>query len=178
MQLKKWWVIIVLSLLCFFFTGGMVYARQFATQYEKELRELKPQCNLEGWKDAVSSQPTLAATPSATLKILEIDTRNPDDLKKFDDLMADYCKNNPCASPSPTPAPTKKPQPTNPPNPDDEVGFCYVEKNGTFEMTTRECMELNNADPDYFGRKAYENCKAGKLPLSTDKCSKMFGLDY
>lgn len=154
-----------------------MYARQFAHQYENELRELKPQCNLEGWKDAASSQPAQTTTPSATPEILEIDTRNPDDMKQLDAFFDDYCKNNPCTSPSPSPAPTKKPQPTSLPNPDDEIGFCYVEKNGSFKMTTRECMELNKADPDYFRRKGYENCKAGKLPLSTDRCSELFGLD-
>lgn len=50
MQLKKWWVIIVLSLLCFFFTGGMIYARHYALKFERELQELYPQCNLERWK--------------------------------------------------------------------------------------------------------------------------------
>ncbi len=178
MQLKKWWVIIVLSLLCFFFTGGLVYARQFAHQYENELRDFKPQCNLDGWKDSPSSQPAPTATPSPTPEILEIDTRNPDDMNKLDAFFDEYCKNNQCASPTPTPVPTKKPQPTMPTNPDDEIGFCYVEKNGTYEMTTKECMDLNKADPDYFRRKAYENCKEGKLPLSTDKCTEMFGLDY
>lgn len=135
-------------------------------------------------KQVIENKPVINAPiqpptplPSPTPKILDIDSRNPDDMKKLDTFFDEYCKNNPCTSPSSTPSTTKKIQPANV-VPDDEVGFCYVEKNGSFEMTTKDCMELSKSDPDYFRSKAYENCKEGKLPIPTNKCTEAFGLEY
>jgi hypothetical protein len=151
----------------------MIYARSYAHQFEAELAELKLSCNLDGWKNA--NKPLNQVASESAQEVIEFDAREPNVQDKLDAYFNEYCKNNPCTSPSPTPVSIQKPQPI---DPDEEIGFCYVEKNGSFEMTTKECLELSNADSDYFRRKAYENCKEGKLPIPTDECTEKFYLDY
>lgn len=163
-QLKKWWVIIVLSLLCFFFTGGTVYVRQYAYQYEAELSALKATCYLDGWKNSQNTQ--LTPPPSATPEIIEIDTRNQNDIDRLGAYFDEYCKNNPCSTQLPSPLPTTKTTPattkTQRAISDDEKTYCLVEKNGSFEMTVKECMEMHDKNPFEFQVTAYKNCVDGK----------------
>lgn len=94
--------------------------------------------------------PSPSPQPSSTPEILEIDTRRADDLKKLESFMEDYCKRNSCASPSPKPKQKV------------DAGYCFVEKNGSFWMTGKECQELHDADPHKFVMDAFENCLQGK----------------
>lgn len=67
----------------------------------------------------------------------------------------------------------------------DEKTTCWVDKNGTLEMTVRECQELHDANPFQFQVKAYQLCLAGKNPIVGDsgqqsdrkqKCSDLTGI--
>ena len=69
----------------------------------------------------------------------------------------------------------------------ESMGNCYVEKDGTFWMTTRECMELHDKNPEDFRMKAYQNCLGGKNPNIGDEgtqderkqqCADMFGIKF
>lgn len=67
----------------------------------------------------------------------------------------------------------------------DEKSTCWVEKDGSFVMTARECQEIHDKDPFEFQVKAYQNCLAGKNPELGDsgtpesrkeKCSNLTGI--
>ena len=67
-----------------------------------------------------------------------------------------------------------------------EKNTCWVEKNGSFEMTLKECKELYDRDPFNFSVKAYQNCLAGKNPSVGDvgspedrkeRCSNLTGIE-
>lgn len=63
---------------------------------------------------------------------------------------------------------------------------CYVDKDGSFEMTAEECLALNKSNPDEFRWKAFKYCLDGKNPEIGDDgtkesreepCMKMFGYE-
>lgn len=177
MVMTKTRVLVILGFLLIFLTGWNIYAQN--TEMKREIY-LK---NQSAQKQLVEPTPL----PSPTPDIIEIDTRDPEDLKKIDDFFSEYCKTNDCATPKPsiqaTPIPIAREKITiADPN---EKGLCYVEKNGSFEMTTKECMELSNADQMGFRIKAYTNCLDGKNPEVGDsgspesrkqKCSDLMGI--
>lgn len=116
--------------------------------------------------------PTNTPTPSPTSDIIEIDTRDPDWQQQLEKVM-----------PKTTPSSTAKEKTTTvDPN---EKTYCYVEKNGSFEMTVKECQDLHDSNPREFQIKAYINCVDGKIPAVGDsgtqdsrkqKCSDLMGI--
>ncbi len=67
----------------------------------------------------------------------------------------------------------------------DEKSTCWVDKNGSFEMTARECQELHDSNPFQFQVKSYQYCLEGKNPQVGDvgssesrkeKCSDLTGI--
>lgn len=131
--------------------------------------------NDEPVQSVMPSPTEIIDIPTPSPKITEIDTRDPDAVETFNNYFVEYCKNNDCSTPKPSVVPTSAKR----------QSFCYVEKDGSFYMSPEECQKLNDQDPGYFRRKAYENCKDGKNPEVTSEgdqrkadCSELFGLNY
>lgn len=139
-------VLVIFGFLLIFLVGWKIYAQNIEMKREIDLKERATQNQL--------TQPSLSPTPT----IIEIDTRDPDWQQQLIKVMPDYCKFNDCSTPMPKATAREKP-PTVDPN---EKTHCYVEKNGSFEMTVKECQDLHDANPFGFQVKAYTNCLDGK----------------
>ena len=145
---------LILAIWFISYLSSTLFAKDGVNQQPKE--EPKIETTKEG--DSAIEWADDSTTPSP--KINELDTRDPNFQDNFDSFFTEYCKNNPCPSPNPTLAPTQNEQSkkTN----DNEKTYCYVDKNGSFEMTVRDCQELHDADPEGFFDKAVRYCLDGK----------------
>lgn len=88
-----------------------------------------------------------------------------------------------------TPAPSKKPVVTQEKvqvaAPDTKVD-CWVDKNGSYEMTWAECKGMYDADPEKYNIRAYHACVGGHNPVvgsegtpdsRKQKCSDLTGVE-
>lgn len=130
---------------------------------------------------STQAEPLMSRGEPVAPTITNLDTRDPNFQDNFDEFFSDYCKTHDCSSPSPKPNFTKTPVKVA----DNEKTFCLVEKNGTFEMTVKECQELHDSNPKDFQIKAYTNCVDGKNPNIGDdgsqesrkqECSDLMGI--
>jgi len=164
-------VAVVIALLVFFAIASLINAQNRLLR-EQQTAPLTP---------TPTSRPLPTKTPEPTTTITEFDARDPDFQKNLDAYFIEYCKNNPCNSPSPKPTDNTQSKKIDL----NEKSYCYVEKNGSFEMTAKECQELHDKNPREFQIQAYINCVDGKIPAVGDsgtqdsrkqKCSDLMGI--